>query len=343
VSAPSLAGPGYKLVLDVRSAIERWRMLGGGETVIVAVSGGPDSTCLLDVLMRLSEALSLHLEVAHVDHGLNKDSADIAAQVGARVAEAGLDAHVIRLSGLEGPNLQARARALRYGFFETLAQKLDAVRIATGHTLDDRVETTLGRLIHGAPPEVLAGIPPRDGLRIRPLIGIRRSDARAYCEERGLGWHDDPANDEDRFERVAVRNEVLSAIERRWGPGAVRAMGASCERLWEDARALENLAERIYAGIAEASEEGVTFERTALRPLDRALRRRLLQLAVGRVRDRSGGIEAALDALDEQEGGGTGPALDFAVAKEGAITVSAGEVRVVRGHPEDSAPRLWDT
>lgn len=331
MSSPSLAGPGYELVMKACSAIERWKMFEGGETVIVAVSGGPDSTCLLDVLMRLSESLSLRLEVAHVDHGLHQESADIAAQVGARVAEAGLDAHVIRLSGLEGGNLQARARTLRYGFFETLAQKLGAQRIATGHTLDDRVETTLGRLIHGAPPEVLAGIPPVDDLRIRPLIEIRRGDARAYCEERGLSVYDDPSNDDDRFERVAVRNEVVPVIERRWGPGAVRAMGASCERLWEDARALENLAGRIYAGIAESSEDEVTFERSALGPLDRALRRRLLQLAVGRVRDRSGGIEAALDALDEKEG--TSPALDFSVAGEGVITVSPGEVRVARGRP----------
>lgn len=335
MSSPSLSGPGYELVVKVRSAIERWRMLEGGETVIVGVSGGPDSTCLLDVLMRLSEALSLNLEVAHVDHGLHQESADIAARVGARVAEAGLDAHVIRLSGLEGPNLQARARTLRYGFFETLAQKLDARRIATGHTLDDRVETTIGRLIHGAAPEVLAGIPPLEGLRIRPLIGIRRAEARAYCVGRSLSWHDDPANDDDRFERVAVRNEVVTAIERRWGPGAVRAMGASCERLWEDARALENLAGRIYAGIAESSEEGVTFERGALGPLDRALRRRLLQLAVGRVRDRSGGIEAALDALEREEGEGARPALDFFVAKEGVITVFPDEVRVTRGRPEN--------
>ncbi|MDQ5874932.1 MAG: tRNA lysidine(34) synthetase TilS, partial [Actinomycetota bacterium] len=256
-------------------------------------------------------------------------------RVGARMAEAGLDSLVIRLSGLEGPNLQARARTLRYGFFETLAQKLGAQRIATGHTLDDRVETTLGRLIHGAPPEVLAGIPPVDGLRIRPLIEIRRGDARAYCEERGLSVYDDPSNDDDRFERVAVRNEVVPVIERRWGPGAVRAMGASCERLWEDARALENLSGRIYAGIAESSGDEVTFERSALGPLDRALRRRLLQLAVGRVRDRSGGIEAALDALDGEEKEGTSSALDFSVAGEGVITVSPGEVRVARGRPEN--------
>jgi tRNA(Ile)-lysidine synthase len=334
VTSAGLAGPGHDLVVKVRSAIDRWRMLDGGETVIVAVSGGPDSASLLDVLMRLSDTLSLRLEVAHVDHGLQEDSADIAAQVGARVAEAGLDAHVIRLSGLEGPNLQARARALRYGFFETLAQKVGAQRIATGHTLDDRVETTIGRLIHGAAPEVLAGIPPVDGLRIRPLIGIRRGDARAYCEERGLSWRDDPANDDDRFERVAIRNEVIPVIERRWGPGAVRAMGASCERLWEDARALENLAGRIYAGISETSEDAVTFERSALGPLDRALRRRLLQLAVGRVRDRAGGIEAALDALDEDDKQATRPALDFSVAGEGVITVSPGEVRVARARPE---------
>jgi tRNA(Ile)-lysidine synthase len=331
VSTVGLGGPGFDLVTRARSALERWRMLEGGETVIVAVSGGPDSTCLLDVLMRLSEPLSLHLEVAHVDHGLGEASAEIAARVGAQVAEAGLDAHVIRLSGLEGPNLQARARKLRYGFFELLAAKLDAARIATGHTLDDRVETTLARLLHGAAPEVLAGIPAVEGLRMRPLIGVRRSETRAYCDERGLVFDDDPANVDDRFERAAVRNELMPVIEQRWGAGAVRAMAVSCERLWEDSRALDNLARRLFAGLAGSNEREAVFERSALVPIERALRRRLLELALGRVRDRSKGIEAALDALDNASEAGHGPTRDYSVAGGGVITISPTEVRVVRG------------
>jgi tRNA(Ile)-lysidine synthase len=322
--ARRLGGPGFPLVERVQATIGRYDMVAPGATVVVAVSGGPDSTALLDVLARLP--LELTLAPAHVDHGLGDASSEVTARLARRLAQDGFDVHVVRAPDLAGPNLQARARAFRYGFLEAVAAQVGAACIATGHTLDDRVETTLARLVHGAGTDGLAGIPPAQGARIRPLIEVRRAEARAYCTERRLDYHDDPANDDLRFERVAVRRELIGAIESRWGGGAVRAMATSAERLREDAAALASIAERVYGEVARGADHDLEIAMDEMRVLPRALRRRLLEQAVGRVRDRSGGIDAALEALDRP---GAGPKR-FAVASGIEITVEPERV-LVRG------------
>lgn len=322
----ALGGPGFDVVTAARDVIVAADP-DGPRHWVVGVSGGPDSVCLLDVLARLSETLGLELEVAHVDHGLAPDSDEVAAAVARTASTAGYDVHVARASGLEGPNLHARARDFRYRFFETVAEETGADRIVTGHTLDDRVETTLARLVHGAGTEGLAGLRPRDGRRLRPLLGVRRSATRAYCAERRLSFVDDPANADDRFERVAVRTRLVPAIEERWGDGAVRAMAVAAGRLAEDADFLRGLADTLYGQLAKRGPGQVAFELDAFRLAPRALRRRLLGLAIGRVRDRSGGIDAALDALDRPDAQRVGR-VTFDVAEGAAISVTREQVVV---------------
>lgn len=325
----ALGGPGFELVEGARSTMERHHMIDTGDKVLVAVSGGPDSTCMLDIMWRLSGPLGLELEVAHVDHGLSERSEMIATKVGTEAARNGFEVHMIRAPDLEGPNLQARAREFRYGFFEAIAEQIGARRVATGHTLDDRVETTLARLVHGAGTEGLAGIPPAEGRRIRPLIESRRSQTRSYCEATGLDFEDDPANDDPRFERAVVRTRLLPTIEDGWGEGAVRAIARSSEHLREDAQALEQLAARLYSELAAPTDDGVGFPKGAFEALPRALQRRLLDGAVGRLRDRSGGIEATLDGIASKR-------VDVRYAVAGGIEIEIGHENVlIRGRSTD--------
>ena len=320
-----LGGPGFELVERARDTIARYDMMTGGETVVVALSGGPDSTCLLDVLARLSGKLDLSLAVAHVDHGLSETSAETAAAVASRAARRGHDVHTIRAPDLPRGNVQAHARDFRYGFLETVARNLGASRIATGHTLDDRVETTLARLIHGAGTTGLAGIPPREGPRIRPLLACRRHETRAYCEERDLEFLDDPANDDERFERVAVRRRIVAAIEQRWGSGAVESIATSADRLREDAGALDAIARSLYEQMVTGEEGSVAFDRDGVAAVPRAIRRRLLEKAIGRVRDRASAVDAALDALEREGFEGR-----FSAPGGGEIVVSGQRIVVTR-------------
>lgn len=327
--ADSLGGPGFALVERAIAAIERYGMAEPG-TVVVAVSGGPDSMCLLDVLARVSERFSIKPVVAHVNHALSEESDRIAARVGHFAADGGYDAHVARAADLEGPNLHARARAFRYEFFDIIANQVGATRIATGHTLDDRVETTVARLIHGAGTRGLAGIHPVDGNRIRPLIGIRRHETRAYCDEREIEYWVDPANDDPRFERARVRSEVLPTVERGWGAGAIEAMARSAELLLEDAQLLEGLADTLYREIAKEDESRVTIPLQVFAGIPRPIKRRVLERAVGEVRDRSGGIEAALDAFERPGGDSYPRGARFSVASGIEIAIGDDEMTVSR-------------
>lgn len=323
--ARRLGGPGFDIVESARDAITRYSMFAGGESIVVAVSGGPDSACLLDVMARLATSEGYEIAVAHVDHGLSGESEAIAARVAKVAAEAGFDVHVARARDLAGPNLHARARDFRYGFFETIAQEIGATKIATGHTLDDRVETTLARLVHGASTEGLAGIPPAAGGRIRPLITTRRAATRTYCLENDLDFYEDPSNNDERFDRAVIRTRLIPMIEERWGQGATEAIASATDRLRDDAEALASMAGRLYKDVVRG-EEGITLiDRTVLQEMPRALQRRILERAVGPVRDRSGGIEAALDSLDA---GGSGQR--FAVASGIEIVVGQSEVRLSR-------------
>jgi tRNA(Ile)-lysidine synthase len=326
-------GPGFDVVEQAIAAIERHNMLEGEEKVLVAVSGGPDSTCLLDVLWRIAGRMDLSLEVAHVDHGLSENSGAIASRVAQSAAQSGFEVHLVRAPDLTGPNLHARAREFRYGFFETVARRIGADRIATGHTLDDRAETTLARLLHGAPPETLAGIPPLEGPRMRPLIEVRRAATRGYCEDVGLEFDDDPANVDDRFERSLVRTRLMAEIEKQWGEGAVKAIARAAEHLREDADALDELSLRLYKELVETTEGGVRFESAALKGLPRALQRRLLDRAVGRIRDRSGGIEAALEGLEKSTSG-----KRYSVARGIEIALGPSDLQVLRP-PAASVPQ----
>lgn len=310
----------------VKGTLKDHRLIEPGDSVLVGVSGGPDSTCLLDVLARLADTFELSLAVGHVDHGLSPDSAQVASHVASAAAEAGFEAHVVRAPDLAGPNLQERARNFRVGFLSAVAERIGAARVATGHTLDDRVETTLARFIHGAGTDVLAGLRPGDGPRIRPLIEARRAETRTYCQTLELPFFDDPSNEDMRFERVAVRKAVVPAITDRWGEGAMVAMARSCRRLSEDAEALGGIAERLYPGTATLTDAGVQLATPDLVKLPRGLRRRLLERAVGRVRDRSGGIDAVLDRLDAE------PVVrgSFAVAEGIEVAVSP-ETVVIAG------------
>lgn len=301
-------GPGFAVVERAAKTIDGHSMLADNDTVVVALSGGPDSTCLLDVLKRLSTRRGWTIHVAHVDHGLSERSEPVAARVSSEAAAAGFEVHLVRAPDLAGSNLHARAREFRYAFFDTVAREVGSTRVATGHTLDDRVETTLARFVHGAGTEGLAGIPPTmtappAPTRIRPLIGVRRAATRAYCDEVGLDYDVDPANEDERFERASVRSVLLPAIEKRWGEGAIHAMASSTERLSDDAAALKALAGTLYGQLAKGEGGRVVFERTGLDPIPNALRRRLIERAVGRVRDRAGGIDAALAALATRGGG----------------------------------------
>jgi len=201
-----------------------------GDVVLVAVSGGGDSTALLHVLAHLRSKLG-HEVVAHgIDHGLRPEAEgelDLALGV-ARSLGVRMSRSVLRVP--KGGNLQARAREARLGALREAAARVGAKVVATGHHADDRAETVLLRLLRGAGPRGLAVLPPRSGDLVRPLICARRPDIHAHLARHELPFAKDPSNADPRFLRVRVRSELLPLLERL-SPGIVSHLCALADQL----------------------------------------------------------------------------------------------------------------
>jgi tRNA(Ile)-lysidine synthase len=218
-------------------------MLRPGDSVIAAVSGGPDSIFLIYVLRRLKDKLKLtSLSVCNLDHGLRGEESRVDSLFVKNAArEAGLKFFhkKVRIKKLKRENLSTEeaARQARYKFYFAAAKKAGANVIATGHTLDDQAETVLMRLIKGASLKGAAGIPPvrEEGKFrfIRPLLGIEKREIKKYLDDEGISYRMDSTNLEPVYFRNVVRNEVIPFLER-YNPRLKRAMFNFAEHLRED-------------------------------------------------------------------------------------------------------------
>ena len=196
-------------------------MLPPGTRVLVALSGGPDSVALLHVLQTLERRGHLAVAgVAHFNHQLRGAEADadelfcreLAASLGLPIVVGRGD--VRALAEESGRSIEDAARGARYGFLTGASASLDAGAIAVGHSLEDQAETFLLRLIRGAGPAGLAGVRPRAGTVIRPLLEIPRADLRAYADEHGLRFREDSSNADLAIPRNRVRLELLPHLQQ---------------------------------------------------------------------------------------------------------------------------------
>ncbi len=233
-------------------------MINPGDRVVVAVSGGPDSVCLLDILYELRSDFSMELFAAHFDHGLRPDEDDaetlfvenLADSMGILFetgkADSGMDA-------CDG-SLEEIARDARYSFLDKACKTFFAQKIATGHNLNDQSETVLMRLLRGSGTAGLAGIPPkRDGRIIRPLIDITRDEIMAYNDQLGLKYITDSSNSETHFLRNRIRLDLLPRL-KDIQPKVVELLGQTAEIMRRDDAWMEAESREWFEKSAEIME-----------------------------------------------------------------------------------------
>jgi tRNA(Ile)-lysidine synthase len=202
------------LITLTRALVRDADLIPRGARVLVAVSGGPDSMALLDVLARLRGERAFELVGHGVDHGLREGAAAELDLAEAFARSRDVPFARTRVDVAPGGNLQARARSARYAALEAAAAAAGCTRMATAHHADDRAETFLLRLLRGTSPRGLAVLPPRAGDRIRPLLRARRADIDAHVARHAIPFATDPSNRDPRFARTRVRDEVLPLLER---------------------------------------------------------------------------------------------------------------------------------
>jgi tRNA(Ile)-lysidine synthase len=271
----------------VQDTIRRHAMLAGGETVLIACSGGSDSTALLYLLSRLGPAWGLRLHGLHVDHGLREGSdheADVAQRLGERL---GIPVDAVRVAVSRRGSLEEAARTARYAALEAHAERLGAQRIAVGHTADDQAETVVMRLLEGAGVRGLAAIPPVRGRIIRPLIAVRRAALVALLEEAGLDWTEDPTNADPKFVRNRIRHELLPMLAAVHDGDLVTALTHVAGRAREVVEALERMATLELDRLVRENADALTLPREPLVALPRPVATEVLRQAAARLGSRA--------------------------------------------------------
>jgi tRNA(Ile)-lysidine synthase len=242
--------------------------------VLAACSGGQDSLALAAALAFVAPRAGLRAGAVTVDHGLQEGSAPRALAVAEALRELGLDpvrVASVTVAGPGGP--EAAARDARYAALSAAAAEAGAVAVLLGHTLDDQAETVLLGLARGSGARSLAGMPPRRGLFLRPLLGVRRTVTAQACAALGLSAWSDPHNADRRFARVRVRLDALPAIEAALGPGVAEALARTADQLRDDAEVLEKIA------ASQRGRDDCPMSASSLAVLPGAVRTRLLRSA----------------------------------------------------------------
>lgn len=277
------------LVKKVIRYIERYRLIETGDRVLVALSGGPDSLCLLHLLCALRPRYRLRLAAAHLDHGIRTEARQEAERVRRLAGEwqipfegAAIDVPAYRREQRLSPS--EASRIVRYRFLLRAAKKHKSGKIALGHQLDDQAETVLFNLLRGTGPDGLAGILPRRPLGpvelIRPLLAITREEIEDYCCEKGLAPILDPSNLQTAYTRNRIRLELIPHLEENYNPRLKRALAGTAALMEADRAYLQEAAEKEFLRLARQHAKGMLLERAALAALPEALRGRVARLAL---------------------------------------------------------------
>jgi tRNA(Ile)-lysidine synthase len=308
---------------ELLEAVRAGGLLAPGHPVVVLVSGGRDSVCLLDVTVRIAGADAV--TALHVNYGLREGADGDERRCAELCAELGVRLEARHPSRPERGNLQAWARDERYGAAARIALRHGG-DVAAGHTATDQVETILYRLAASPSRRALLGMRPREGTLVRPLLAFTRAQTAEYCKARGLRWREDPSNDSPTYARNRIRSSLVPALEQIH-PGAQANVLALAEILADEAAVLDELVEQALGGAD-------TIALARLRALEPAVRR----LVVQRLADRAAGGPAPGAARRAEEVAALADAGTAELAIGGGVRAIV-EYGVLRLEPIGGSPR----
>ena len=269
------------MLAKVAARIERERMLATGETLGVAVSGGPDSVALLHVLRELYPDRSwVILHVNHGWRGADSDTderfvRDLAVRLDCECLVRGrsLDARTVGVDG----NLEQIGRQCRYDFFRDAIAHGRCASVATGHTRSDQAETVLFRLLRGAAGTGLSGIwPVLDKRIVRPMLDVSRAEVLEYLAERGIPSREDASNVDRKFARNRLRHDLLPILRRDWNPNIESVLASTADWALEEQRYWELRIAEIGKHCLRSEAGGIALDVASVRALLPAEQRRLI-------------------------------------------------------------------
>ena len=286
------------LKTKVIQTIQKNHLIETGDKVIIGVSGGPDSICLLHILNEIKEILGITLYVAHVNHKIRKNAnldeqyvQEFCKKINIPFFAKQIDVQKIAKQNKIG--LEEAGRKARYDFFEEVFEKTKANKIATAHTANDNAETVIMHFIRGTGLNGLKGIEKtRQNKYIRPLIECTREEVEEYCEKNNLNPRIDETNEENIYTRNKIRNICIPYIKNEFNQNIVKTINRLAEIVTEEDEYLQNQTEKIYHELCE--KENKTLVVLNLKKFNQehlVIKRRILLYTINKVLGNTNGIE----------------------------------------------------
>jgi tRNA(Ile)-lysidine synthase len=274
------------LLNKVLSTISSFRMLQKGDSVLISVSGGPDSVFLADSLNQIKELYGLKLCCFHLDHKTrngqsSKDAAfvrDFCGSIGLELFSEEID--VKQWCRQNGLSFQDGARRLRLGLLKEIAEKNSINRISTGHTADDNAETFLMHLLRGSGLRGLSGIQPVSGPFIRPLIEIFHTDILYYLAENKIPYCSDKTNMENIYSRNKIRNVLIPFINKNFSKNFVKKLSGTIDIIRQEDAFIEDYGRKCLKKIADISAETISMPLVKLRAYPESVIKRIVISAI---------------------------------------------------------------
>lgn len=293
------------LIKKFQNISHQYNLWQKGSRIVLGVSGGPDSVCMLDIFAKLQKKYDLKLIIAHVNYGLRgKDSNKDADFVRKLTARYSLKFVEIKPKFKKSGNLENQLREIRYKFFEKIRAKNKFNYIAIGHTLDDQAETYLMRIIRGSGLVGMASMKfkavhpvkyPQGGVGkaefnrasiIRPLLGITKKEVLEYLDRTDGTYRTDKTNKEIPFLRNKIRNELIPLLEKKYNPNIKETLYNSSLNIAEDYDLISKIAKDFY-------RKNKKLEASAILKLHPALQKRIILKAIENIKPDLKDIESA--------------------------------------------------
>ena len=287
------------MIEKVIKTIKKYNLIENGDKIILAVSGGPDSISMLDILYKIQQNKNINFEiiVAHVNHMIREEAMEDAMYVKEFCKKRNIEFYLKSIDVKKVANnnkigTEEAGRKERYKFFNELAKKTNANKIAIAHNKNDNVETVFMHILRGTGINGLKGIEPKRGMYIRPLIECERKEIEKYCEENNLEPRIDKTNFENVYTRNKVRNIVIPYVQKEFNQNIIETIDRLSKLVTEEEEYMEKQVENAYKNllILETKKE-IQLDLKKFNMQERVIKSRLILYTITRIFGSSEGIE----------------------------------------------------
>ena len=285
----------------VLETIKKYNMVENGEKVVLAVSGGPDSICMIDILndIKNDETIDMNFEiiVAHVNHMIRKEAEEDAKYVKKYCEEKQIEFYsksidVQKMANNNKIGLEEAGRKARYDFFDEILEKTNAQKIAIAHNKNDKVETVLMHILRGSGINGLKGIEPKREKYIRPLIECERNEIEEYCNDKNLQPRIDKTNFENEYTRNKVRNLLIPYIQKEFNPNLIKTIDRLSNLVAEEENYMDKQVEKVYKEILiSENQKEIQLDLKRFNIQEKVIKSRVILYTITRLFGNSQGIE----------------------------------------------------